>query len=873
MALVAAAAVLGYRRGVTATVNEVSVGAEVPGGDACMSGETLAGRYRIVRFIARGGTGAVYEADDLIVGASVALKVLLPERAGSATALERLHRELALARRITHRNVCRLHDVGEDGGRVFLTMELLDGETLAARIARGPLVPAEFDTIAEQLVAALDAAHAEGVVHRDFKPQNVLLVEDRVVVTDFGLARSTHGDDGAISLTGDTAMLGTPAYMAPEQVEGREATVASDIYSLGIVLFELAMGHLPFRESTAFATAAARLHRDPPPVAGTGLDTRWPAVIARCLQRDPAARFAAVADVLTVRRAPRRRRWPSMVAVAATLAASGATFALWPAAPLDLPVSHVLPAHVRPASTKAAVMYDRADAALVAGDRVQARSHLEAAAASAPDDPMAQAALAEVLDGLGYAERAVEASKRAMRSPDRLSDEARAYVTAIDAVVRDDATATTLLERLVAVAPAEPSYRVRLATALVQAGKPLEAARTAVSVRIPPLDAALLDAAIAQASGDTTAAFAHATRALTLAPPSTRPTDHARALVLAAAARWRLDDTAGAQRDYESALQLGDTGVQLAARDHLMQLDTTSADSITAAERVRAQASLVRSLGDRAYLAELLMNGSSLFAEIGHIDVAEAMMAEARQHATALASAVSVARIDALEARLALWRGQLVRARSLAERAYRAGGELANDGVRGNSFNTWSQALLELDDEREFARARALRTEKTERFVDCVTAYRESDLDRADRIAHALANLDTHEGRLALTVIAQVAMVRGQLDTAETVLVQVASHMGRRASSIVARERLEHAQAELLAKRGHLAEALSQLDRYSAACATGGLGTCEAHTLGVAARLALAGASPDAPIRAARAIARAEQLEMHRTAREVRAVR
>jgi tetratricopeptide (TPR) repeat protein len=534
-------------------------------------------------------------------------------------------------------------------------------------------------------------------------------------------------------------------------------------------------------------------------------------------------------------------------------------------------VLHVLPTHVRPTSTKAAVMYDRADAALVAGDRVQARSYLETAAASAPDDPVAQAALAEVLDGLGYAERAVEASRRAMRSPDRVPDEARAYVTAIDAVVRDDATATTLLERLVVLAPAEPSYRVRLATALVQAGKPLDATRTLALARIPPLDAALLDAAIAQASGDTTAAFAHATRALTPAPPSTRPTEHARALVLAAAARWRLDDTAGAYGDYERALQLGDTGVQLAARDQLMQLDTTSADVLTAAERVRAQASLIRSLGDRAYLAELLMDGSSLFAEIGHIDEAEAMVVEARQHATALANAVSVARIDVVEARLARWRGQLARARSLAERAYREGIELARSGIRGNSFYTWSHVLLELDDATELARARALRTEKVERLIDCITSHREGDLDRADRIAHALANLDTREGRVALTVIAQVAMVRGRLDAADAVLAQVASHMGRDASSIVAREQLEHAQAELLAKRGHLTEALTQLDRYAADCATGGLGTCEARTLAVAARLALAGASADAPIRAARAIARAEQLEMHRTAREVRA--
>ena len=253
-------------------------------------GTDVAGRYRVVRHLGAGGMGEVYAVHDAVLDTEVALKTLRAELEGSSIALERFRREIALARRVTDPHVCRVFDVGEHAGRVFLTMELVDGKPLA-----GPVPLAELERVAPQLVRGLAALHAAGIVHRDLKTANVLY-SDRAVITDFGLARSID-QDGALTL--DSGLLGTPAYMAPEQVEGRVATAASDVYALGVVLFELATGKRPFDEDTAMATATARLTRDPPKPSSLRADlpAKWDAIIGRCLARDPAAR-PAVDDVL-----------------------------------------------------------------------------------------------------------------------------------------------------------------------------------------------------------------------------------------------------------------------------------------------------------------------------------------------------------------------------------------------------------------------------------------------------------------------------------------------------------------------------------------------------------------------------------------------
>ena len=259
------------------------------------TGELVADRYRIVRLLGRGGMGEVYEAHDRAIDEPVALKTLPLDRADAA---DRLDRELVLARRIVHRGVCRLFDLGVDErGRRFVTMERLHGETLAEHLARrGALPPAEVATIVTAVAEALAAAHDAGVVHRDLKPHNVFLTEAtdagpaRIVIMDFGLARQ-DGDDRASA----TDFAGTPAYMAPEQLTSRTVTTAADVYALGVVAFELLTGALPFAGETPIATALSRLQREPPPLRTHGGpdEPGWDRLIAACLAVDPADRPSA----------------------------------------------------------------------------------------------------------------------------------------------------------------------------------------------------------------------------------------------------------------------------------------------------------------------------------------------------------------------------------------------------------------------------------------------------------------------------------------------------------------------------------------------------------------------------------------------------
>lgn len=272
-------------------------------------GQVLAARYRVAAFLGQGAVGEVYEAEDLELGGRIALKILHPEIAGSERVLQRFKREIQLGRRVTHPNVCRVFDLvkPEGGGSAFLTMELLHGETLEERLAReGRLSTAEALPVIGHIAAALAAAHANGVVHRDLKSGNVFLVPNpsggvRAVVTDFGLAWSSiHEDSSAASLTATGELVGSPAYMAPEQVRGEEATPATDVYALGVVMFEMITGELPFVGKSAFYTALKRLQEPAPSprVHLSDLDPAWEATILRCLERDPAARFPTVRHVV-----------------------------------------------------------------------------------------------------------------------------------------------------------------------------------------------------------------------------------------------------------------------------------------------------------------------------------------------------------------------------------------------------------------------------------------------------------------------------------------------------------------------------------------------------------------------------------------------
>jgi eukaryotic-like serine/threonine-protein kinase len=285
-----------------------------PTGAVFQPNQVLAGRFVVIRFIARGGMGEVYEADDQELSERVAVKTARFESAQSAHEIERFRREIQLARKVTHPNVCRTFDVFRHGTTplgaapsqiLIVSMELLSGETLDKRIrGRGRMTATEALPIVEQMCAGLGAAHRAGVIHRDFKSSNVMLVPakdgseaSRAVITDFGLAHAEERAEHTLTKPGD--IVGTPSYMAPEQIEGGAITPATDIYALGIVLYEMLTGVLPFSADTPLAVAMKRLSEPAPSARARipDIDPRWDAVIARCLERAPERRFATTDDV------------------------------------------------------------------------------------------------------------------------------------------------------------------------------------------------------------------------------------------------------------------------------------------------------------------------------------------------------------------------------------------------------------------------------------------------------------------------------------------------------------------------------------------------------------------------------------------------
>lgn len=250
-------------------------------------GQILADRYRIVALLGKGGMGEVYRADDLRLGQAVAMKFLPESLSQDGAAQARFHREVRLARQVSHPNVCRVFDIGETAGLPFLTMEYIDGEDLASLLTRiGRLPQDKAIDISRQLCAGLAAAHDAGVLHRDLKPANVMLDRrGKVRITDFGLA-------GLAISGGDEIRAGTPAYMAPEQLAGEPATAQSDIYSLGLVLYETYTGKRVFSASTL--AELVRQHESKTPTSPSqlieGLDPLVERVILRCLEAEPSQR-------------------------------------------------------------------------------------------------------------------------------------------------------------------------------------------------------------------------------------------------------------------------------------------------------------------------------------------------------------------------------------------------------------------------------------------------------------------------------------------------------------------------------------------------------------------------------------------------------
>ena len=267
-----------------------------PGGqDTYVAGTLLADRYRIIGLLGKGGMGEVYRADDLKLGQPVALKFLPRDLSTDPSRLARLMDEVRAARQVAHPNVCRVYDAGEADGRHFLTMEYIDGEDLATSIRRIGRFPEDKGLeIARQLCAGLEAVHERGLLHRDLKPANVMLDgRGKVRLTDFGLASEAAALGGA----GETA--GTPAYMAPELLSGKPASVQSDIYALGLVLYEVVSGRRAFGATTIAGLREQQQSGELPALSrSTGaIDPAIEEVVFRCLDKDPAARPASAISV------------------------------------------------------------------------------------------------------------------------------------------------------------------------------------------------------------------------------------------------------------------------------------------------------------------------------------------------------------------------------------------------------------------------------------------------------------------------------------------------------------------------------------------------------------------------------------------------
>jgi tetratricopeptide (TPR) repeat protein/tRNA A-37 threonylcarbamoyl transferase component Bud32 len=439
------------------------------------AGAILSERFRVVRFIAAGGMGDVYEVEDIALHERLALKTIRPHLVGNQVALARFKREIQFAKRVTHPNVCRIHDLGThlDGGSdvVFLTMQLLKGQTLSERLrASGRMDTEAALPLVVQMAEGLSAAHEAGIIHRDFKTSNVILTQaatgTKAVITDFGLARPTAIDDGA-SLTDSGKMVGTPAFMAPEQVTQGELTSATDVYALGLVMYEVITGRRPFPGNTPLESAVKRLTESPPPPSAIvpGLNPRWETAILRCLEREPARRYQNPREIVceltdapnatrTLTNMDAPRGWGGIRSRGAIAGITGLLVLFAAASGVWYFGRH------RP-SRDALRWYEEGTRALRDGTSFTAMNALDRAVLADPDFSLAHARLAEAATELDYTDKAktemLRASPPALQSF-FLSGDERLRLEAVYFVLMKDFTRAAGKYRELA-AKADPAER------------------------------------------------------------------------------------------------------------------------------------------------------------------------------------------------------------------------------------------------------------------------------------------------------------------------------------------------------------------------------------------------------------------------------
>src|SRR5579871_5187520 len=465
------------------------------------TGELVAGRYRILRFISRGGMGEVYEADDLELREHVALKTVLPAVASDPEMIARFKLEIQLLRKISHPNVCRVFDLSRHplessspDTTWFLTMEFLPGETLAARLQeKRRLTPLEAQPLVERMADALEAAHRAGVIHRDFKPSNVMLVPspdgERVVVTDFGLARSfSSGDDATATLTGK--VMGTLDYMSPELLSGGAATIASDVYAFGMVVYGMVAGALPFASEPLPAAIRRTRQRVPSPrTLVPDLDERWERSILRALDPDPNRRYPTARQFVEALRGQPDTvtfRLPAMTR-RRVLASGFAMFAC--AAGLFLGRQWQSGRDSPPA--EALSLYRKGADDIRAGAYFAASRVLGQAVTQAPRFPLAHARLAEAWVELELTDKASQEMLQVRRLDlSGLSKIDRLLIEAVDLrITREFAEAVTRYEQMLPLAGAQTQeVYVDLGRAYERAGdstKAAEAFRRAAEAPTP----------------------------------------------------------------------------------------------------------------------------------------------------------------------------------------------------------------------------------------------------------------------------------------------------------------------------------------------------------------------------------------------------
>ena len=257
----------------------------------------VVGEYKIVRVLGRGGLGAVYEAMHLISQRAEAMKVMLPEQTGTPDMKERFRREIQLLASLNHPNIASLHNAFYLGDQLIMVMELVEGEDLRTRSRNSRIPMPMLMDFAMQVLAALDYAHARGVVHRDIKPANIMVSPAGLVkVLDFGIAIS----QGSVELTMAGSLIGSPMHMSPEQIRGEKATQQSDIYALGVTLYELIAGRPPVNGATTYELMMAHLNQTPTPLAELRPDipVRLSDIVSKALEKEPARRYATAAEFL-----------------------------------------------------------------------------------------------------------------------------------------------------------------------------------------------------------------------------------------------------------------------------------------------------------------------------------------------------------------------------------------------------------------------------------------------------------------------------------------------------------------------------------------------------------------------------------------------